>query len=178
MHVIPVSKRTVLSLLISSSFLAPAISLAADCPENTVCDTVIKTNGDTTYSGGDIFVSNGNGLEYQGGATPFSNLYLKNNIRVTGEGAHGIYIDAHSTFTGNVNIEGTSVVSENGTAIKIDGDFEQAKPINPNRGIYIKNGGLVSGSENAVDFSASSSFSISSSTESRSSSSSREVFLP
>lgn len=156
MHKVPVSKRSLLSLTISSLLIVPAITFAADCPENTVCSTVIKTDGNTSYSGGDILVSSGNGLEYQGNATPFTSLYLKNNIRVSGQGDNAIYVNSNSLFTGNLNIEGTSVVSENGTAIKIDGAFQQSKPTNPNVGIYIKNGGVVSGSKNAVDYSGSS----------------------
>lgn len=157
MQIIPVSQRTTLSLLIASCLMTPLAANAADCPENTVCETVVKTDGDTSYSGGDILVADGNGLEYQGGGAAFSNLYLKNNIRVSGEGASGIYVDADAVFTGNLNIEGSQVVSENGTGIKIDGDFEQGTPTNPNRGIYIKDGGLVSGGDSAIDFSASSS---------------------
>ncbi|MGF1726812.1 autotransporter outer membrane beta-barrel domain-containing protein [Photobacterium nomapromontoriensis] len=155
MQIIPVSQRTTLSLIIASCFMSPVVVNAAECPANTVCETVIKTDGDTSYSGGDIVVANGNGLEYQGGGKAFSSLYLKNNIQVSGQGAHAIYLDSKALFTGNLNIEGGNIVSKNDTAIKIDGNFQQGNPVNPNLGIYIKNGGLISGAEHAIDFSGS-----------------------
>ncbi len=151
-------KPSLLSVLVSSCLFTPTYLWAADCPAETVCETVIKTDGDSSYTGDDILVSEGNGLEFQGGTENFGSLYLKNNITVTGQGANAIYVDGNSTFEGNLNIEqGKSVVSENGTAIKIDGDFVQSKPTSPNMGVYVKNGSLISGAENALDFSESSS---------------------
>lgn len=152
-------KKKNIVISISAFFIFPPLSFADDpCPAYTVCTTVIKTDGDTSYSGGDIYVDNGNGLEFQGASgTAFSSLYITNNITTTGQDANSIYIDSDSQFNGNLNIDNVNIISDNGTAIKIDGDFVQANPSNPNFGIYVKNGAVVSGKENAIDFSDSSS---------------------
>ncbi len=158
MFVNPVFKPSLLSLIVSSYLLAPGLVMAADCPADTQCDTVIKADGNAAYSGHDLVVSTGNGLQYQGGDKFTSSLYLKKNIRVSGDDAAGIYVAGDALFSGNLNIEaGSAIISDKGTAIKIDGNFEQGNPLNPNKGIYIKDGSVIQGAVDAVDFSGSAS---------------------
>ncbi|NQZ49782.1 MAG: autotransporter outer membrane beta-barrel domain-containing protein [Moritella sp.] len=150
-------KPSVLSLLVAAYLAGPGLASAAEvCPENTQCETVIITGDNAAYSGNDIVVSDGDGLQYAGGTKFTKALYLKKNIVVTGVNANAIYVADGAVFSNNLNIEaGSDVRSTKGTAIKIDGDFEQSTATNPNKGIYIKGGSTVSGAVNAIDFSGS-----------------------
>lgn len=152
-------KPSLLSLLVSAYLAGPALVSAAEtCPVDTQCETVIITGDNAAYSGNDIVVNDGNGLQYEGDTKFTKALYLKKNILVTGIDANAIYVADGAVFSNNLNIEaGSDVRSTNGTAIKIDGDFEQGTATNPNKGIYIKGGSTVSGAVNAIDFSASNS---------------------
>ncbi|CAE6960617.1 Autotransporter beta-domain (plasmid) [Vibrio sp. B1REV9] len=156
-----VFKKSSVAIVVSAA-LFPALTAQAalvtqttECPANTQCETVIKENGDASYNGNDIIVENGHGIVYRGDAsTPFGSLYLKKDITVSGVGAHAIHVEAGSEFKGNLNIEGGSVISQDDTAIKIDGNFVSGTATNPNLGIYLK-GGTITGKENAIDFSQS-----------------------
>lgn len=152
-------KPSLLAALVAAYCSAPVMAAEAPtCPADTECNTVIKSDGNAGYGGHDILVSDGNGLQYEGTVKYENSLYLKKNITVTGQDANAIYVADESVFSGNLNIEaGSDVISENGTAIKIDGDFEQGTSTNPNKGIYIKGGSTVSGAVNAIDFSGSNS---------------------
>ena len=153
-------KPSLLAVLVATYCAAPAFaSEVVGCPADTQCETVIKQDTGAGYSGNDIVVSEGNGLQYEG--TLASSLYLDNNISVSGDGASAIYVAKGAKFSGgSLNIghsKAVNVISSNGTAIKIDGDFHQGNPSNPNMGIYIKNDSTVSGAVDAIDFSGSTS---------------------
>lgn len=151
-------KPSLLAVLVTAYCAAPVFANeVVTCPADTQCETVIKNDGSAGYSGNDIIVSEGNGLQYEGIINDKQSLYLKNNIRVSGVNANAIYVAKDTTFSGgNLYIEnGVDVISSNGTAIKIDGDFYQVDPTKPNMGIYIKAGSTVSGAVNAIDFSVS-----------------------
>ena len=138
------------AVLLSASFSSGAANCPPSAPAGSICEAIIMNDGKAVSLTSDLYITEGNGLTYSG-STPFVAQYLRKNITATAPGAYAIYADADSFFNSNLNLEkGISIVSENGTAIKIDGAFKQ--PATPNIGISIKDGSTVKGKDNAIDF--------------------------
>lgn len=148
-------KRTLLSVTITASFAHTVIAAEqAVCDPTTTCKTVVLEKGSNKYGSKDINVSNGDGVLLVSGE--WKTTGIKHNVKVTGEDANAIHIKESANFKGNLYIEkGVDIISENGTAIMVAGDFNSVNQSNPNLGIHIKDGSTVSGHTAAIDFSQS-----------------------
>ncbi len=157
-----VFKKSLLAVAVAISVSSYPAAVLAECspdtPEGAICET-IKLPMDNGYTNTkEIYVKNGHGVLYSSGSVASGkHFFTQKDINVSGVGAHGIYVAADATAN-NLNItKGSSVISQNDTAIKIDGSIHQAAPDKPNYGIMLIDKGTISGAINAIDFSESSS---------------------
>lgn len=142
---------SIAAILLSVSFNTLAVVCPPEAPAGSSCDAFIANDGKAVSLANDLYITNGNALTYSGN-TPFVAQYLRKNIIATGTDAHAIYADANTVFNNNINLErGISIISENGTAIKIDGSFSHTAAA-PNFGIAVKDGSIVRGNGAAIDF--------------------------
>lgn len=142
-------KHTYLALIIAAA-INPALAATECNSETTNCETVTIEKGSKNYGNRDTIVANGDGINFVNGN--WNTTGLKHNVTVTGEKAIAVHINKGADFRGNLYLEGKNIISENGTAIKVDGDFLSKNSKNPNLGIYLKDGAVVKGRDNAINF--------------------------
>ncbi|MCD9505477.1 autotransporter outer membrane beta-barrel domain-containing protein [Photobacterium phosphoreum] len=151
-------KRTTLSIIVASLFTPMAYAACDSTIMN--CETVVMVDTNN-YGGKEINTVTGHGISYEGGEIVKKHLYLKHNITANSDGANAIHVNKGVTLNnsnlniGDDNAGPVNVISHNGTGIMVEGNIISNDASNPNTGIYIKNGSVVSGKVNAIDFSKS-----------------------
>ncbi len=157
-----VFKKSLLAASIAMSIAAYSTSSMAACdpqaPEGAICETISKnTAGDKVELSSDVYVTNGNGVEFIGQPSTKYGVFksLGHDVTVTGNGASAIYLGDQAQLDFDIMVNGgSSIISENGTAIVIEGGFDDNdKEGGGTRGVMIKDGSLVKGKEIAIDYS-------------------------
>ena len=162
-----VFKKSLLAASIAMSVAAYSTSSMAACdPANPNGNICIDTAGDKVELSSDLNVSTGNAVEFlspsdlNGDPVVYNVFKSKgHNITATGSGASAIYLGDNAQLAYNIEIsEGSNIISENGTAILIEGGFkdnyvDDKGNVKGSRGVVIKNGSVVKGAVNAIDFS-------------------------
>ncbi len=121
---------------------------ALDCDSaNQICETVNVNDGANAVLTKDVVVSQGNGLVFNAATQQYKAQAITKNITATAEGASAIYIAKDAIFSSNINLNGSKIISENGIAITIDGNFDKL-----GTGVYLRDGGIISGKTAAIDF--------------------------
>ena len=121
---------------------------AADCdPTLNFCETVNVNDGSNAQINKDVTVSQGDGVVFNASPTEYKAQAITKNITVTGNGANAIKINQGASFSSNINLNGSNVTSENGTAILVEGDFPKR-----GTGVYIRDGAIIRGKTAAIDF--------------------------
>ncbi|WP_419833960.1 autotransporter domain-containing protein [Endozoicomonas atrinae] len=157
-----VFKKSLLAASIAMSIAAYSTSSMAACdpqaPEGAICETISKnTAGDKVELSSDVYVTSGNGVEFIGQPDTKYGVFKSNghDVTVTGNDANAIYLGDQAQLDFDIMISGGSnIVSENGTAILIEGGFDDNdKEGGGSRGVMIKDGAVVKGKEIAIDYS-------------------------
>ncbi|KEI70657.1 autotransporter domain-containing protein [Endozoicomonas elysicola] len=162
-----VFKKSLLAASIAMSVAAYSTSSMAACdPANPNGNICIDTAGGKVELSSDLNVSSGNAVEFlspsdlNGDPVVYNVFKSKgHNITATGNGASAIYLGDNAQLAYNIEIsEGSNIISENGTAILIEGGFkdnyvDDKGNVKGSRGVVIKNGSVVKGAVNAIDFS-------------------------
>lgn len=121
---------------------------AADCdPTLNLCETVNINNGSNAQINKDVTVSQGDGVVFNASSTEYKAQAITKNITVTGDDANAIKINQGASFSSNINLNGSNITSENGTAILVEGDFPKR-----GTGVYIRDGAIIRGKTAAIDF--------------------------
>ncbi|MEQ4923425.1 autotransporter outer membrane beta-barrel domain-containing protein [Proteus hauseri] len=137
-------------LLLSAAILSAIYgsAWAADCdPTLNFCETVNINDGSNAQINKDVTVSQGDGVVFNASPTEYKAQAMTKNITVTGDGANAIKINQGASFSSNINLNGSNVTSENGTAILVEGNFPKR-----GTGIYIRDGAIIRGKTAAIDF--------------------------
>ena len=157
-----VFKKSLLAVAVAMSMSSYSTMTLAECsadaPEGASCETIIVDSaGQKAELDSAVYVTSGNGIEFVAQPDTKYGVFKSNghNVTVTGEGAVAVLLGDQSQLDFDITLTGGShIVSENGTAIVIDGGFDDnVGKDNPVRGVMIKDGSVVRGKEVAIDFS-------------------------